>query len=66
VEAHTNRALIERAQRSIVVADSSKIGRSAFAQICALDLVDELITDAAADREGTEALREAGLDVTVV
>ena len=32
VEAHTNLALMERARRIVVVADSSKIGRTAFAQ----------------------------------
>ncbi len=41
--------LIERADRVVVVADSSKIGRIAFARICSLDQVDELITD-----EGTD------------
>ena len=45
VEAHTNRALIARARRVVVVADSSKIGQVAFARICGLDPVDELITD---------------------
>jgi DeoR family transcriptional regulator of aga operon len=34
VEAHTNRALIERSRSVVVVADSSKIGLVAFAQIC--------------------------------
>src|SRR5213079_353849 len=34
VEAHTNRALIERARSVVVVADSSKIGLVAFARIC--------------------------------
>ena len=45
IEAHTNRTMIERARSVVVVADSSKLGRVAFAQICALDAVDELITD---------------------
>ena len=65
VEAHTNRALIERAGRVIVVADGSKLGAVAFARICATDSVDELIT-AGADPEAVEQLREAGLTVTVV
>ena len=66
VEAHTNRALIERARQVIVVADSSKIGQVAFARICELDEVDELITDDAADPAQIEAIRAAGVAVTLV
>jgi DeoR family transcriptional regulator of aga operon len=65
VEAHTNRALIERAGRVIVVADGSKLGAVAFARICPLAAVDELIT-AGADPNGMGPFREAGLTVTVV
>ena len=39
VEAHTDLALIERAERVVVVADSSKIGHVAFARICPVDRV---------------------------
>ena len=66
VEAHTNRALIERATRSVVVADSSKLGKAAFARICTIDRVGELITDQGADPEAVDALRSAGLGVTIV
>jgi DeoR family transcriptional regulator of aga operon len=66
VEAHTNRALIERARRVIVAADSSKIGQVAFARICDLDEVHEVITDAAADAAQIAAIRAAGLAVTLV
>jgi DeoR family transcriptional regulator of aga operon len=64
-EAHTNRALIERAGRVIVVADGSKLGTVAFARICGLGAVDELIT-AGADDDDVALLRESGLAVTVV
>ena len=66
IEAHTNRALIERARRVIVVADSSKIGRIAFAQICAIDVVDELITDDGMDPETVTSIEQAGVRVTPV
>ena len=66
VEAHTNRALISRARRVIVVADSSKVGQVAFARICRLGEVDELITDAAADAGTVAAIRDAGVVVTLV
>jgi DeoR family transcriptional regulator, aga operon transcriptional repressor len=66
VEAHTDRVLIERADRVVVVADSSKIGRIAFARICGLDQVDELITDESADTAAVAALEQAGVQVTTV
>jgi DeoR family transcriptional regulator of aga operon len=66
VEAHTNRIMIERARHALVVADGSKLGRVAFAQICPLDAVDELITDDAADPSIVRELTNAGLPVTIV
>jgi DeoR family transcriptional regulator of aga operon len=57
---------MERARRTIVVADSSKIGRTAFARICSIERVDELITDVGADAEALAAIREAGVAVTTV
>jgi DeoR family transcriptional regulator, aga operon transcriptional repressor len=66
VEAHTDLALIERARRVVVVADSSKIGRVAFAQICGVDRVHELITDVDADPSGVAGLRDAGVEVSTV
>ena len=41
-----------------MVADGSKLGKVAFARICELDEVDELITDAAADPARLDELRE--------
>jgi DeoR family transcriptional regulator of aga operon len=65
-EAGTDRALIERANRVCVVADSSKLGVVAFARICDLDAVDELITDDGADPEQVAELTDRGLRVTTV
>lgn len=66
VEAHTNRALIDRARRVVVVADGSKLGRVGFAKICDLPRVDELITDVGADRDALEPIVEAGVEVSTV
>ncbi|MGW1399681.1 hypothetical protein ACWCRF_13590 [Streptomyces sp. NPDC002405] len=44
-EAGANRSLVERGRAVIVVADSSKLGRRAFARVCALDAVSILVTD---------------------
>jgi DeoR family transcriptional regulator, aga operon transcriptional repressor len=66
IEAHTNRVLLERAGKVVAVADSSKLGLVAFARICPLDAVDELITDTAADPVTIAAIRDAGIMVTTV
>lgn len=66
VEAATNRALIARAGRTVVVADGSKLGRVAFAFIAGVEPVEELLTDADADPAEVERLRAAGLRVTLV
>lgn len=65
-EASTNRALIGRAGRTIVVTDSSKIGRATFAQIVDAGAVEELITDTRADEDEVARLREVGVTVTMV
>ena len=63
VEAQTDRKLVERSARVVVVGDSSKIGRSALSSICALSEIDELITDLAAPADELDALGEAGVEV---
>jgi DeoR family transcriptional regulator of aga operon len=65
-EAGSDRALMARAERTIVVADSSKLATTAFARICDLTEVDELITDDGADPAEVAAIREAGVAVTTV
>ena len=66
IEAGTDRALIERASRVTVVADSSKIGKVAFARICQLGDVDELITDDGAEPAAVAAFQDRGVTVTTV
>jgi DeoR family transcriptional regulator, aga operon transcriptional repressor len=66
VEANTNRVMLERARRVIAVADSSKLGLVAFARICSIDAIDELITDAGASAPVIASFRDAGVTVTVV
>jgi DeoR family transcriptional regulator of aga operon len=66
VEAHTNGVMIEHSRHVVLVADSSKIGRVAFARICEAGAVDELITDRAADPAAVRALTDGGVHVTLV
>lgn len=65
-EAGTNRALIARAERTLVVADSSKVGHAAFARIVHAEIVDELITDGAADGDEVALLGELSVGVSTV
>ena len=44
-EAQVKRAAIAASQRRIVVADSSKLGKVAFAKLCDLDQIDGIVTD---------------------
>jgi len=64
VEAATNRAMIGRARRVIVVADGSKVGKLALARICDAEAVDELITGDSADDAELTRLETAGMTVT--
>lgn len=66
IEAQTNRKMVERAARVIVVCDSSKLGRSALSSICPLSEIDDLITDVGASAEQLEAVRTAGAEVVQV
>jgi DeoR family transcriptional regulator of aga operon len=64
-EARANAALVKIARHTVIVADSSKIGRVAFASICRLDLVEQLITDTEADPQAVSRLEEVGLRVVL-
>ena len=66
VEAHTNLTMIERARRVVVVTDGSKVGHAAFARICEIGRVDDLITDIGADAEALAAIAGAGIAITTV
>lgn len=64
-EASTNNLMASRAKQVIVVADSSKLGHTAFARICGIDQIDGLITDAAAPKPVVDDFRDAGIWVTL-
>lgn len=65
-EAGISRLFAERASRVVVVTDSSKMGRRAFARICGLDRVDVLVTDAAVPAEVVRRLADADVEVVTV
>lgn len=62
-EAAVNRVMVQQAKRTIVVADSHKLGRVGFARICEVTEVAALLTDTAAAPETLDALRALGVDV---
>ncbi|MDG9720060.1 DeoR/GlpR family DNA-binding transcription regulator [Streptomyces sp. DH24] len=65
-EAGANRALAECANKVIVVADSSKLGRRAFALVCEMSAVSVLVTDKDAPRDIVEEISGRGIDVLCV
>jgi DeoR family transcriptional regulator of aga operon len=62
-EASINQLMASQASQVVVVADSSKIGRRAFARICAAGDVDVLVTDARMTDEARARFTEAGVRV---
>ena len=62
-EAAVNRVMVQQARRTVVVADSHKLGRVGFARICEVTEVAAVLTDDGADPKVLDALRSRGLDV---
>lgn len=65
LEAHLNQAMIEVAEKVIVLADSTKMNIRGFGKICNLNKIDILITDDGIDNETKAKLEELGIDVVV-
>jgi len=64
-EAATKRAMVLSAKRRIVPVISGKVGRSSFISFAAVNEVDHIITDAAADADLLRELSELGPEVVV-
>jgi DeoR family transcriptional regulator, aga operon transcriptional repressor len=64
-EAHTSLQYIEHAKSVWVLADHSKIGKTAPALIAPLGRVARLITDGGIDAESKKAFEGAGIEVLV-
>jgi DeoR/GlpR family transcriptional regulator of sugar metabolism len=64
-DAAVKRAAFASSRRRIVVADASKLGRTAFARICPIDRLDVLVTDQGAAGDVIEGFRAAGVEVVV-
>jgi len=64
-EAHLNQVMIECADKTVVLADSSKLNKKGFGKIASLDEVDYLITDNGIGEEDRSTLEERGVTVIV-
>lgn len=64
-EAAVTAQMVARASRVILVADSSKLGRTAFARVCTADAVTVLVTDSDADPGILHEVTEAGIEVII-
>jgi DeoR family transcriptional regulator of aga operon len=62
-EASINRLMARQAAQVVIAADSSKVGRRAFARICTAREIDVLVTDAGIAAEDAARLEDAGVDV---
>ncbi len=66
IEARTNHTMIERADRVIVVVDSSKVGNVTLSKMGDLSEIDVLVTDSGAQPQEIARIRDAGVDVHIL
>lgn len=64
-EAELNRAMMQAAQKTIVLADSSKFGRRGFAKISGMEDIDTIITDAKIPNAVAKRIEEMGIDLII-
>lgn len=62
-EASVKRTIIDHAQRVVVLADHTKLGRNEFGIIAGIDRVDAIITDHMADRTLLAEFEATGIEV---
>jgi len=65
-EARLNQSMINAAQVTVVLADSTKFGKRGLGKICRLDQVQEIITDGGISTAMLHLMEEKGIKVTVV
>ena len=65
-EARLNQAMMQAAQKVIVLTDSSKFGKLGFGKICNLNQVHKIITDSNDPANTVQMIREKGIEATLV
>ena len=59
------KAMIDAAETTYLVADSTKFGKSAFASLGALSLIDYIITDAGVEEKHKEVFRQNEIELII-
>lgn len=65
MEARLNQKMIDAAQVTVVLADSSKFGKRGLGKICGLEQVQYIITDKGIPMETRKVLEEKGINVVI-
>lgn len=65
-EAKIQNQMRRAASRTVVLADSSKFGRSSLVKICALKDVDTIVTDSGLSTDTEQMIRRTGPELVVV
>lgn len=65
MEAKLNQTMMHAAQKTIVLADSTKFGRKGFAKICDVNEIDQIITDPHISPSMYQSLVDIGIEVTI-
>lgn len=66
LQARVKQKMIQIADRTVLLADSSKFGLQAFTHVAHIHEVDEIITDRSVSRDAEEQMKEMELKVTFV
>jgi DeoR family transcriptional regulator, aga operon transcriptional repressor len=64
-EAEVKRAMIAAADRCVVIADASKLGQRTLVQVCPIDRVDLLVTNATAEPNLVATMRDNQVEVVL-
>lgn len=66
MEASLNRVMMKTAQKTIVLADSSKFQRRGFSKIADMDEIDHIITDSKIPSSTAKKIEEMGIELSIV
>lgn len=66
MEASLNRVMIGAAQKTVVLADSSKFGKRGFSKIADMEEVDQIITDSGISSATASQIQDMGIKLTIV
>ncbi|MCQ2265928.1 MAG: transcriptional regulator, partial [Bacteroidales bacterium] len=64
-EANLNQKMMKTAQKTIVLADSSKFGKRGFAKIGDTEDIDVIITDAGISSKDRAAIEDLGIELII-